>query len=282
MPSSIKMFDLFKALRNIDRYPDYRPQPVTLRSMYRWIKQFKPDDRKHVNDLLNNVIYLSEADVRRILVEQNDALMRRLAKAGLPANNLIYVQIHEAGSSSPVMLNLLRDAAGLEQRGCRFLDGNDTLGLNRLTNELEEGALIYVDDFVGTGMQFCEARDFAAKYIEGTFSEFLLVPCICEEGYYPLGERGIEAFAGHIHSKSERPLHENSSLLDVKIKQRLIDVCQEIDPYMGLGWQSSASMVVLYRNAPDNVPILFRGNQRQHPFVGVFPRTTDLPLKAIR
>jgi len=272
------MFEFFYNLQAIRRFAGYQPQPVTLKGIKRWINQFKPEDRKYVSRLLKNVIYLSEATVRRILIEQNEALMRRLAEAGLPPEKLIYVQVHEAGSSSPVMLNLLRDAARLEQRGCRFLDANDTLGLNRLTNEIAEGALIYVDDFVGTGMQFCEARDFAAKFIEGTFSEFLLVPSICEEGYYPLGERGIEAFAGHVHSKSERPLHANSTLLDKKIKKRLIQVCEEIDPYMGLGWQSIAAMVVLYRNAPDNIPILFRGNEQQHPFVGIFPRTTDLPL----
>jgi len=272
------MLEILQTLRAIERFPDYRPQPITLRNVYRWIRQFKASDRKYVTKLLDNIIYFSEATVTKILVEQNDALMRRLADAGLPPEKLIYVQVHEAGSSSPVMLNLLRDAAGLEQRGCHFLDANDTLGFNRKTNQLAEGALIYVDDFVGTGTQFCEARDFAAKYIEGTFSEFLLAPIVCEEGFYPLGERGVEAFTGHVHSKSERPLHANSNLLDRNVKRRLIEICGEIRPHMGLGWLDSAAMVVLYRNAPDNIPVLFRGNENQDPFVGIFPRTTDLPL----
>jgi hypothetical protein len=272
------MIEYFHAIQALLRFTGYLPQPLTLKGVSRWIRQFKREDRKNITRLLNNVIYLSEAKVKKILVEQNNALMLRLAEAGLSPEKLIYVQVHEAGSSSPVMLNLLRDAAGLEQRGCRFLDANNTLGVNKLTNELAEGALIYVDDFVGTATQFCEARDFAAKYVEGTFSEFLLAPCICEEGFYPLGERGIEAFTGHVHSKSERPLHANSPLLNKRTKERLIQVCNEIDPHMGLGWQESAAMVVLYRNAPDNVPILFRGNEKQEPYVGIFPRTTDLPL----
>jgi hypothetical protein len=272
------MLEYLHNLWDVRRFSGYLPQPVTLKGLNQWLRQFDPADRKYVSHLLRYVIYLSEARVRKILVEQNSALMQRLADAGLPPKKLIYVQVHEAGSSSPVMLNLLRDAAGLEQRGCRFLDANDTLGFNRITNEVEEGALIYVDDFVGTGTQFCEARDFAAQFIEGTFSEFLLVPCICEEGIYPLGERGIEAFAGHVHSKAERPLHENSTLLDKKAKSRLIELCKQIDPTIGVGFKSSAAMVVLYRNAPDNIPILFRGSEHQNPFVGIFPRTTDLPL----
>jgi hypothetical protein len=272
------MFELFRALLDVRRFPGYLPQPVTIYSLNRWLRQFEAKDRRYVSLLLHYIIYLSEAMVRKILVEQNTALMNRLAASGLPPEKLIYVQVHEAGSSSPVMLNLLRDAAGLEQRGCRFLDANDTLGFNRITDEVEEGALIYVDDFVGTGTQFCQARDFAAQFIEGTFSEFLLVPCICEEGIYPLGQRGIEAFAGHVHSKAERPLHENSTLLDKRIKKRLIEICELIDPRMSTGFMGSAAMVVLYRNAPDNIPILFRGNERQNPYAGIFPRTTDLPL----
>lgn len=206
--------------------------------------------------------------------------MTRLSKAGLKPDQLIYVQVHDAGSSSPVMLNLLRDAAGLEQRGCHFLDSRNTLDLVKVSNELGEGAVIYVDDFVGTGSQFCEARDFTASYIEGTFSEFLLAPCVCEEGAQLIVDRGVEVFAGHVHAKSDRPLHQSSGLLGKKAKDRLIEVCQEIDPYMGLGWLESAAMVVLYRNAPDNIPRIFRGSAAQSPYVGIFPRSTDLPLVA--
>jgi hypothetical protein len=272
------MIETYQALKAVLRYSGYLPQPVTLARVHRWLRQFEPDDRQHILKLMENLIYLSEKMVRKMLVDQNAALMQRLADSGLPPENLIYVQVHDAGSSSPVMLNLLRDTAKLEQRGCRFLDAKNTLGLHKLTNELAEGAIIYVDDFVGTGTQFCEARDFAAKYVEGTFSEFLLAPCVCEEGIYPLAERGIEAFAAHVHSKSERPLHDNSSLFDKNIKQRLIEICEQIDPYMALGWRRSAVMVILYRNAPDNIPIVFRGSEKQAPYVGIFPRTTDLPV----
>jgi hypothetical protein len=31
----------------------------------------------------------------------------------------------------------------------------------------------------------------------------------CEEAFYQISERGIEAFTGHVRSKAERPLHEN-------------------------------------------------------------------------
>jgi hypothetical protein len=208
--------------------------------------------------------------------------MKRLSDAGLPPRKLIYVQVHDAGSSSPVMLNLLRDAANLERLGCKFVDGRDTLRLTKTMNELGEGALIYVDDFVGTGNQFCEERDYAAKnFVVNTFSEFLIATSICEEAYYQIGQRGIEAFTGHVHYKAERPLHANSTLFKQEDKERLALMCKGVNSKFALGYKNLATMVVLYRNAPNTVPAVLRGSLNQVPFAGIFPRTTDLPVRRV-
>lgn len=276
------MLQFVHSIKAVRRFRDYRPQRVTFLGVNRWINQFEKCDRKHVCAFLECVIYLSEQEIRQILLDQNRALMTRLAAAGIPPGKLIYIQVDDAGSSSPVMLNMLRDAAGLERLGCHLLDSRDSLGISRTTNGLGDGALIYIDNFVGTGDQFCEARDIAAKYVIGTFSEFLLVPSICEEGLYKMGEVGIQPFAGHLHSKAERPLHDNSAILGAEAKKRLRLVCERIGPGVGLGYGELATMVVLYSNAPDNVPALLRGNLNQTPFAGIFPRTTDLPVPTVR
>lgn len=95
------------------RYRGYKPQPLTFFSALRWLNQFEEQDHLLAEQLLDNVIYLSESMTLEILVNQNSELMRRLNGVGLPAKKLIYVSFHEAGSSSPVMLNLLRDSANL-------------------------------------------------------------------------------------------------------------------------------------------------------------------------
>jgi hypothetical protein len=260
------------------RFRDYKPLPVTFGRAKKWIEQFQGKDRKAAGVLLEKVVYLSEKTTRNILVQQNHALMSRLAAAGLPPTKLIYVQVHEAGSSSPVMLNLLRDAAGLDRIGCHFVDAHDSLKLNKVTNQVGVGAIIYVDDFVGTGNQFCKERQFASQSIVGTFSEFLLVPCICEEGIYKIAKEGVEAFAGHVHSKAERPLHDNSHMMDSKSKERMRELCRGISSKMSLGYDQLATMVVLYRNAPNTIPAVFRGSPNQMPFAGLFPRWKDLPI----
>src|SRR5216683_4919630 len=163
------MMGIIRSVRGFLRYKDYKPQPLTWFSSRRWVMQFEKKDRRLAERLLSKVIYLSESRTRDILVEQNAALMKRLFDAGLTARQLIYIQVHDAGSSSPVMLNLLRDAAGLEKMGCRFLDAHDSMRLIKAMNEVGEGALIYVDDFLGTGNQFSKERDFVASTIVGTF-----------------------------------------------------------------------------------------------------------------
>ncbi len=261
------------------RFRGYKPQPISFLSASRWVKQFDKRDRVLAEKLLDNVIYISEKETREILVKQNDALMSRLKEAGLPAKKLIYVSIHDAASSSPVMLNLLRDNANLEKRGCKIIDGRDTLGLVKAMNAVGEGALIYVDDFVGSGTQFCKERDFIAHNFVGTFSEFIIAPCICEEAFEKMDERGILPFAGHKHLKSERPLYAECTVFDNVQRQRATDLCKSINKF-GLGFNDLATMVVLYRNAPNTVPIMLRGNSNQKPYFGIFPRTTDLPIPA--
>lgn len=262
-------------------FPHYRPQPVTTESVWAWLSQFDKADRKVLLRLLSAVIYYSEEETTKTLVQLNDKLFARLAGQGVTPNQIIYVQVHDAGSSSPALLNLLRDEARLERRGCRFLDGRDTLGLHKTTNELGQGAIIYVDDFVATGHQFCTARDFAAEYIVGNFAEFLLLPCICEEAMYELGKRGVEAFKKHIHSKEERPLHPESSLFDDATKRRLLELAARIDAKWGLGYKGLATAVVFYRNTPNTVPLILRGSLKQDPWRGVLPRTTDLPAAEV-
>jgi hypothetical protein len=259
------------------RFRGYKPQRVTIRSINRWLYQFDKKDRKALRLLLNQIIYKTENEIEKALVALHQKLLDRLAASGIPPKKVIYVQVHDAGSSSPLILNMLRDAARLQQRGCRFLDSKDVKGLHDATNQLEEGAIIYVDDFSGSGNQFCQSRDFFAQHIVGNFVEFFLLPCICEEAVLEMEARGVEPITALIHFKTERPLHESCNLLSLEIKNRLTNLCFEIDRKGGLGYKRMATMVVIYRNAPNTIPILLRGNPGQHPYCGIFPRTTDLP-----
>ncbi len=265
-------------IRAIWKYRDYKPQPVSWRSFMNWLLQYDKTDQEYLLQLLKSVVYMTERDTLRILVDQNRALLRRLAADGVPAQKVVYMQVHDPGSSSGVILNMLRDAENLERRGCKFADSNDPIGLYELTNKLEEGAIIYVDDFAGTGNQFCSRRKMLAECIVGSFAEFFLVPAICEEAIHQLGSIGVEPVTGHIHAKAARPLHPNSVLLSANVSARLVQLAKEINSQWGLGYHGLATMVVLWRNAPNTVPLLLRGSRNQGPRKGLFPRFDDLSI----
>jgi hypothetical protein len=172
---------------------------------------------------------------------------------------------------------MLRDAAQLQKSGAQLLDWQNVARLSEVTNKLQEGAIVYVDDFAGSGTQFCEVRDFVSQQIVGrNFAEFALMPCVCEEALMKIQDRGVECLSGLIHLKNERPLHPDCSLLNPRDKQKLLELSDMINPYSGLGFRHLATMVVLYSNTPDTVPLILRGNEGQKPFCGILPRTTDL------
>ena len=276
------MWQYLNILRAVVRFHDYNPQRVSMASASRWMKQFTDKkDLKLACSLLENVIYFSERNTKKILLQQNTALMADLQRVGLTTKKLIYLQTDVAGSSSPMMLGMLRNAAGLEQLGCKLLDGRDAMGINDATRMREQGAIVYIDDFVGSGNQFEKARNFAQESVVGTFSEFLLVPSICEEGYAKLTRMGVTVYSGHIHSKAERPMHTNSHLMDAEGRERLIELSKQVRKAQPLGYEGMATMVVLYRNSPNSIPAILRGSDKQKPFYGLFPRYKDLPVKRV-
>lgn len=243
--------------------------------------QFEGKDRRIAGSLLDNVVYFSEDRTKRTLVKLNEALLKRLADDGFPAKKIIYVSFDQTASSSHMMLGMLRDNAALLQRGCNLCDSNNIRELKALTDRLEEVAIVYIDDFIGSGRQFCVSRDFTMQHIFAKVSEFMLAPSVCEEGRTALEDRGIEVIADQIHLKTDRALLEDCLFMNAADRARAIELCQSINPKMPLGVDRMATMVVFYRNSPNQIPALLRGNKDLKPFRGLFPRTTDLPFTKI-
>lgn len=259
------------------KFHDYVPQPVIFTTLTAWIDQFKVSDQKYLFTLLRHVTYISAKQTLHALCDLNRQLLKKLQKDGIPPSKVIYIQVDDAGSSSHWMLAQLKHTERLENLGCTFLDSKNVRGLNEATTRLEGGAIVYVDDFAGSGNQFCRSRDFAITHTVGNFVEFFLLPCICEEAILQLEERGVEARASLIHNKADRLLNPEANICPKHVKDRLITLSSQINAKHGLGYRSLASMVVLSRNSPNSTPLLLRGSKNQKPYVGILPRTTDLP-----
>jgi hypothetical protein len=257
------------------RFRGYQPQSVTPLTLFRWLRQFPAGDRMEIARLLDYIVFYREDEVRRDLVELNRGLLEKLASAGVANRQIIYVEIDEPGSSSGAMLHMLRDTMLLQNLGVHFLNYRDLRGLSDKTGRLKSGAIIYIDDFSGSGDQLVDSRKFATEFIQGDFSEFFLVPYVCQEALHRIQRLGVECVTKHVHRPEERPLHETSNLLPSETRHRLIEISGEVRSYAVLGHERLASMVVVYSNCPDTVPVILRGSEAQRPYKGLFPRTTD-------
>ena len=262
------------------RLRSYKPKKVTLKSLIGWAGQFPKDCRPNLIRLVANLRFVSEKETIRHLVELNNEILCALRKDGIGIQNVIYVSTDKAGSSSGVMLNLLRDNANLERRKAKFLHSGEGINIQKLTIKLGSGAIVYVDDFAGTGKQFMRSRKSVAEFVAGAFSEFLLLPCICEEAYSRIEAAGIKPQIAFVHKKSERPLLDDCNFLGRRQRERLVTLSHEIwGRANALGFDRMATNVVFYRNAPNTTPLIFRGNLGQRPKHGIVPRYDDLPLE---
>jgi hypothetical protein len=158
-----------------------------------------------------------------------------------------------------------------------MVDANDPKKVNDLILKKKNIAVVYVDDFLGTGTQFCKARDFLFGFFPTSQPEFLLAPCVCEEAYKQLVKRDVEVFTSLIHAKVDRPLHPNSFILDREVRARLAEINSGIGKNAN-GFGLLAASVAMFHNSPNNMPLILRGSLDQQPFTGILPRTTDLPV----
>lgn len=274
----MNLSDLVFAVRMSVRFRKYRPQKVTPWSVLRWLHQYPKNERELVKKAALRLQQVNERDMISSLVESNTALIRELKEANIPYKNIIYVSVSNAGSSSQLILHLLRDAARLENLGCKLIDAGNSAELHRTTAQLGSGAIVFVDDFAGSGNQFCGQHNVIGSYIVGNFSQYFLIHTVCEEAMAPIRNTGVDIRSHQIHQRKDRPLHPASTTLSSAERILLTDRAKAIARRGGLGYNDMATMVVFERNAPTNVPTLFRGDKGQKNFKGFIPRTTDLPL----
>jgi len=255
----------------------YRPQSVSLVSVWRWLSQFPRSSRTPLLLLLDQVTYFSERATVRSLVRLNRTILEKLSADGIGPDKVIYVAFDRAGSSSHTILGLLRDAENLERRGAHLIVSRDAESIQETTSALGSGAIIYVDDFAGSGTQFARNRKWSAQFIAGSFSEFFLAPVICEEAAARMEGIGVVPVADFLHTIVQRPLHPHTSANHGASSEAVVALCRQIAPTAGLGFRNLATMVVFYRNAPNSTPLVLRGSLQQHPYRGIFPRSDDLP-----
>ena len=235
-----------------------------------WVKQFPRECRDDAARLAANLDFLSKKWIVSELIRLNSEIEKKLGADGVPPSNIVYVALDDPASSSPAMCKLLRDQGRLSRR--KFVAATSGTEINRVTERLNTGAIVYVDDFAGTGSQFKAARADVREYIDGTFSEFFLVLCICDEATKVVETQGVEVVSEKRHAKSERPLLSESRFLEEEVRIRLVEYSYKKWGQQSLGFGMLATNVIFSHNSPDSTPIIFRGERGQRSWFGIVPR----------
>ena len=223
--------------------------------------------------LAANLGFYSEGRIVSNLEALNTQIAARLEADGIPSRNIVYVALDDPPSSSSHMCNLLRDQVGLSS--ARFVPATSGWKISELTERLETGAVVYVDDFSASGSQIEEARAYVQDNIPATFSEFFLLPCICEEALMRVERQDVVAVYKHLHTRSERPLLPECDFLNDVARRRIVEHSERRWGVGSLGFRMMATNVVFQHASPDTTPIMFRGDVSQQPWFGIVPRWAE-------
>ena len=239
-----------------------------------WVNQFPDDCRDSVALLAANLEYFSKKRIISDLETLHERIATSLEADRIPASNIVYIAIDDPSSSSSLMCKFLRDQVGLSD--ANFLPFTSGTQISDQTRELRTGALVYVDDFSGSGKQFVSARKLVREYISGIFSEFFLIPCICEEALEVVKAQQVQPIFQRQHTRSERPLLADCGLLDDVARTKIVEHSNETWKKGALGFRKLATNIVFYHATPNTNPKMFRGDVGQSPRFGIVPRWEDL------
>ena len=268
----MRYLDIWRAYYRLRDYKPNRGQ-LTFFRVRDWVKQFPKECRDDAARLAANLVFLSQKQIISELTRLNTEIEERLVADDVSPKNIVYVSLDDPPSSSPAMCKLLRDQGDASSR--IFVPATSITKIYETTKRLRTGAIVYVDDFAGTGSQFKKARTDVRDYIDGTFSEFFLLPCICEEALGVVQDEGVVAIFTKCHTKSERPLLPESMFLEDKARKRLMEHSYNKWGQNSLGFGMLATNVILSHGSPDTTPIIFRGDLGQHPWFGIVPRWAE-------
>ena len=247
---------------------------LTPQRVWKWVNQFPKQCRDDVARLAANLEIYSTDRIISNLESLNAQIAGRLEADGIPGTNIVYVSLDDPPSSSSLMCKLLRDQGGLS--GARFVPATSGWKISELTEKLEKGAVVYVDDFSASGNQVEEARAYVQDHMPVTFSEFFLLPCICEEALRRVERQDIVAVYKHHHTRSERPLLPECDFLSDIARRRIVQHSESRWGVGSLGFKMMATNVVFQHASPDTTPIMFRGDMRQQPWFGIVPRWAEV------
>lgn len=232
----------------------------------RWLIQFKPDEQKYIKKLLNNFIYYGTNKVI--------SAVKSLHKKVLASNSnydIWYIPVGYVTKSGAIIAYYYRNENKLGEE--KFILSND---INRIINK-KNVAIVFIDDFVGSGHQAKQVWDYIVKPYYSKFENSKFFYCTLvgiKSGIeYIKNTTDLEVIVDRIIEKNELPFVNNSKVFEDKkereiAKKIVTKYGESLYPGNPLGYKDSQVLIGFFYSTPNNtLPIFWSTNEKWQPLL---------------
>lgn len=259
------------------RFRDYKPRRITPLIAFRFLAQFPRRERKIVVRLLDHICYIKHSEAVQNVLSEVMQIVNKLVHDGTREELIFVVPASKAGKSSVVMFEEISARIRQMFPSLSFLSDGATTGIRDQIPFRSQSAVIFVDDFVGTGEQFQGSLKAWTEVLEGRDSRFfLVVAAACEEGKRRVEDGGAQVCSTVMHDANERMWAKCRTALSEEAWNQFAVLACELHSKAPFGHKNGGSMIVLERHCPNNVALVLRGTYGQRVWLGLFPRYDQL------
>jgi len=267
-----------------EQWGSYKDQKITEDRIRAWLDQFSNNYQQRLMfKILKNLKFYKVSSIREKMVEAYDIVKMKLKEKGTWKKNEILVSyVGEYGKSSSKYAHLFRDQNNIYYKNMiEYSKIKELLG-----NKTDIKAIVFIDDFIGTGDQAYEYLNKINKELGETFNKSdLLIFYIVISGFQEALEEIDNLLSGFefnlnfhmldILEEKDKCFNENSSIFpNVTEKQHAYKLVEDIGLELvkdaPLGYKNCQALVVFSESCPNNsLPILWQNSVKWKP---LFPR----------
>jgi hypothetical protein len=260
-----------------DRLGVYQPQSVDRARLLSWLRKFDPDDYDLAFRSLESVDFYPLPRLQPVLRSLYVDIRTTLHEDGFRPAQIVFVPAGDMAASGSEILNRFRNVNRLERTTVTFAALQQIPEiLYRAQTEERQMAVVFLDDFVGTGSQIVDFWNKAvSSLIHPAQPMYCGVAVACPDGIQRIEkETPIRAIPSHLLQPRHFLLTSNQ--FTVAEKDRLRHYCKQIRN-LALGFGKLEVLFAFAHSIPNNSLAIFRGNKGQRGWPGILPRYEDLP-----
>ena len=226
---------------------------ISISKVTHWMSQFEDNDLLLAEKILNEIKYYSASKIRAMVGELVKLVYLKFNT--IQRERILFIPIGEPYEGSSTIARVLREEVG-----------EDVIKYMSDLERLEEGtyeALIFIDDFSGTGTQLSEWWVNVESIVLPRNVPFVLALLVINYRARPILEDFSEVVCVDQLQREDNVLSRYSRIFSDEEKRRMIHYCKltNCHPDLIYGFDDCGLLLVFKHGCPDNsIPILWHTN----------------------